>query len=68
MFGFVTFPKLKTPMDSEYHPELDESPLCNADGISKYRSLIGSANWCIILGYFNINYAVTTLAHYSCAC
>ena len=67
MYGLVTFPKFSTPMDSEYHSELDESPLCDANGISMYRSLIESANWCIIPGCFDIIYTVTTLACYSCA-
>ena len=67
MYGWITFPKFSTPMDSEFNHELDESPLCDANGISKYRSLIGSANWCIILGCFNINYAVITFTCYLCA-
>jgi hypothetical protein len=67
MVGLKEFPQYKTPMAADYHPELDTSPLCTPAEISKYRSLIGSANWCIILGHFDINYAVTTLARYSCA-
>ena len=27
------FPKKKTPMDAEYHPELDDSPLLDPEGI-----------------------------------
>jgi hypothetical protein len=34
--------------------------------IFKYRSLIGSANWIIILRCFDISYVVTMLARYSC--
>lgn len=61
------FPKCNSPMDSNYHPELDESELCNAQEISIYRSLIGSANWIITLGRFDIMYAVTVLARYNCS-
>ena len=32
---------------------------------SKYRSLIGSANWIIALGRFDIAYATSSLARYS---
>src|SRR5210317_1358094 len=67
MCGIQEFVKHKTPMDSKYHLELDESPLCSLEGRSKYHSLIGSTNWIIILGRFDISYAVTTLAHYSMA-
>lgn len=27
------------------HPELEDSPLLDASGDSKYRAMIGSANW-----------------------
>ena len=40
MIGIKEFAKYKTPMDSNYHLELDDSPLCGPDRISKYRSLI----------------------------
>ena len=33
MCGIKEFAKHKSPMDSEYHPELDESPLCSPEGI-----------------------------------
>ena len=65
MCGIEQFPKHKIPMADEYHPELDETPLCDATGITKYKSLIGSANWIITLGRFDIQYAVNTLARYS---
>eukprot|EP00934_Nitzschia_sp_Nitz4_P008762 Nitzschia sp. Nitz4//scaffold145_size56662//50639//52106//NITZ4_006565-RA/size56662-processed-gene-0.32-mRNA-1//-1//CDS//3329536601//8752//frame0 len=55
----------KTPMDSDYHPEIDDSEPLNDTEHSKYRALVGSANWIITLGRFDIQYAVTTLAKYS---
>ncbi len=65
MCDLEQFQKQKTPFDSNYHPELDETPLCDPLTISKYRSLIGSANWIITLGRFDIAYAVQSLARYS---
>ena len=59
------FPKSNSPMDDKYHPEMDMTDLCDSDTISKYRSLIGSANWIITLGRFDIQYAVNTLARYA---
>ena len=60
-----TFAEYKTPMDKDYHPELDDSPLLNAEFHSRYRSMVGSLNWTITIGRFDIQYAVTTLARYS---
>ena len=57
----------KTPFSDSYHAEMDTSPLCDTETISKYKSLIGSANWIITLGRFDIAYAVSTLSRYSVA-
>jgi len=67
MCNISGFKGYSTPMRSDYHAELDETPFCEPSEISKYRSLIGCANWCITLGRFDINYAVTTLARYQMA-
>ena len=67
MCGVNKFASSKIPFDPNYHPELDDSPLCNPDTISKYRSLIGSANWIVTLGRFDICYALSTLSRYSMA-
>src|SRR5688500_10049992 len=66
MVGVTEFPKgrFKTPMNEDY-PELDNSDLCCPVEASKYRSLIGSANWIVALGRFDIAYATSTLARYS---
>src|SRR5687768_560198 len=66
MVGVAEFPKgrFKTPMADEYYSELDESDLCTPMEGSKYRSLIGSANWIVALGRFDIAYATSTLARY----
>ena len=58
----TTFAHTNTPMNPLYHPETDTTALCSTSEHSKYRSLIGSANWMITLGRFDINYAVNTLA------
>ena len=67
MCGKETFKMYNTPFDENYHSELDESDLCDVEGISKFKSLIGSANWIITLGRFDIAYAVSTLSRYSMA-
>jgi hypothetical protein len=40
LFG-KEFKPIKTPMSEGYHPEVDDSPLCNKDVSDKYRSIIG---------------------------
>ena len=61
------FHKYNTLFEESYHPELDTSDFCDADNISKYKSLLGSANWVITLGHCDITYAVNTLLHYTMA-
>ncbi|HEY8522472.1 MAG TPA: Ty1/Copia family ribonuclease HI, partial [Nitrososphaeraceae archaeon] len=51
----------------DYHAEMDESPLIPPEKISIYQSLLGSANWVITLGRFDIAYAINTLSRYSVA-
>ncbi len=67
MVGVEEFPKsrYKTPMSEDYYPELDETDLCSPLEASKYRSLIGCANWIVALGCFDIAYTTSTLARYS---
>ena len=67
MVGIESLPKRNTPMSPEYHPELDETELCLPEEISKYRSMIGSANWILTLGRFDIAYALNTLSRYCMA-
>ena len=56
---------MKTPFSEEYHPELDTSELLSPPEISKYKSLIGSGNWLITLGRFDVQYAISSLSQYS---
>jgi len=67
MVRIETFPKSKNPMDPEYYPELDETPFLPPEDISKYRSIVGSLNWILTLGRFDIAYALNTLSRYNMA-
>ena len=55
------------PFDSNYHPKQDKSSLRTPQEQAFYRSLLGSANWCVTLGRYDIAYATSTLAQYSIA-
>jgi len=61
------FQSRNTPMNEEYHPELDDSPLLGEEMASRYRSIIGSLQWAISLGRCDIQYATTSLARYGMA-
>ena len=61
----TTLRQYGSPMDPLYHPETDTTELLGTDDVSKYRMLIGSGNWIVTLGRFDIHYAVGTLARYS---
>ena len=54
--------RYSVPFDPDYHPELDTTPLLSPYDASIYRGLIGSANWLITLGRFDIHYATNTLS------
>jgi hypothetical protein len=54
-----------SPMMTNDHPELDESELLIGRDVSIYQMLIGSAQWAITLGRFDIQYATNTMARYA---
>jgi len=54
-----------SPMESGDHPETDDSDLLFGKDISSYQMLIGSAQWAIRLGRFDVQYATNTLARYA---
>jgi hypothetical protein len=59
------FKKCKTPMDQGYHPELDESDLLDPKQVTLFRGLVGSANWAITLGRYDVHYATNALSRFS---
>ena len=64
MIQVKDFASYKTPMDSEYHAEMDDSPLVDSEGITRFRSMIGSLNWILTLGRFDIAFALNNLSRY----
>jgi hypothetical protein len=53
------------PMHEGAHPESDTSDFLSPDMATKYRAIIGSLNWAVILGRFDVMYATNTLARFS---
>ena len=42
LFGTTPSRKISSPLDKNDHPELDDSPLLDFEGICKYQSLLGT--------------------------
>jgi hypothetical protein len=62
-----TFRQFSTPMADAYHPETDDSPLLDPKSSSQFRALVGSANWIITLGRFDIAYAIQAMSRFNMA-
>ena len=55
----------KFPMKEGLHPESDTSQPLSDEMATRYRAVIGSLNWVVILGRFDVMYATNTLARFS---
>jgi hypothetical protein len=67
MFGAPPSHKYIAPLEKGDHPELDTSNLLGPDQTKTYQSLIGSLQWAITLGRFDIMTAVVTLSAFRAA-
>ena len=56
-----------SPLAHGDHPELDTSELLDMTGISNYQSLIGTLQWTITLGRFDVGTAVMTMSGFRVA-
>ena len=48
-----------------WEPELDNSPLLDAEGVKLYQKLIGIGIWLICIGRFDIHFAVNQLSRFT---
>jgi hypothetical protein len=58
--------KPSTPMQNNYRPELDISPILGPEQASYYRSLIGILCWAVKLGRIDIHVDVALLSSHLC--
>ena len=56
--------KANSPLDSNDHPEVDTSKFLDEDGIQQYQSLIGSMQWAISIGHFDIAVHVMSMSSF----
>ena len=59
------FAGFDTPMSEALHPEVDNNPLLDAERYSQYRSLVGSANWLVTLGCFDVAYSTNIIIRFA---
>ena len=64
MFGEKPSTKIHSPLEKGDHPELDTSELLDQNGVQQYQSLIGSLQWAISLGRFDVATAVMSLSSF----
>jgi hypothetical protein len=64
MFGSKPRTHYTSPLEKNDHPEEDSSDLLDEVGVQQYQSLIGSLQWAISLGRFDITTAVMTLSSF----
>jgi len=57
--------EVQSPLPHGDHPEMDDSPLLERDEIRKYQSVLGSLQWLITLGRFDIHSAVTSMSRFA---
>jgi hypothetical protein len=62
MFGEKPRMNVYSPLEKGDHPELDESEFLEPDDVTKYQSIVGSLQWAISLGRFDVATAVMTLS------
>ena len=66
-FGAMPSQKVQWPLEKNNHPELDDSPLLDGDGVAKCQSLISTLQWTISLGRFDAAAAVMSMSSFGVA-
>ena len=67
MYGEYPSRRANSPLEKGDHPELDTSELLGDDGIQQYQSLIGTLQWTISLGRFDVGTAVMSMSSFRVA-
>jgi hypothetical protein len=64
LFGDKPCTRYHAPIEAGDHPELDTSEFLDAEGITTYQSLIGTLQWVVSIGRFNVQTAVMSLSSF----
>ena len=58
---------MRTPLDKNDHPELDNTDLLTGDSNQYYPTMIGQLQWLVTLGRFDFHAQVTTMSRFRSA-
>ena len=64
MFNQKPSTKAKSPLEENDHPELDTTEFLDINDTEKYQSMIGSLQWIIAIGRWDVQTAVMTLSSF----
>ena len=64
MFPGESLPQVKSPLDKNDHPELDNSELASDDLITKFMCMVGQQQWAVALGRYDILAHVMSMSHF----
>ena len=67
MFGCKPTANVSSPLEHGDHPKMDKSELLDENGTQQYQSLIGSLQWILALGRFDIACALTSMSSFRVA-
>ena len=67
MFPSESLPQVKSPLDKNDHPELDNSELASDDLITKFTCMVGQLQWAVTLGRYDILAHVMSTSHFRLA-
>jgi hypothetical protein len=57
--------RLDTPAPTDFHPELDDTPVLNEDSVPLYQSYIGILQWAVELRRIDIAHFASTMAKFA---
>jgi hypothetical protein len=66
MFGYKPH-DYTSPLEKGDHPEVDTSDELNDEGVKKYQTMIGSRQWAVSLGRFDIQTVTMTMSQFRAA-
>ena len=58
---------MRTPLEKNDHPELDDTELLTGESIQHYLTMIGQLQWLVTLGRLDIHVQVTTMSRFRSA-
>ena len=64
MFPGKNFTNVKSPLEKNNYPELDNSELCNEEHITKYMCMIDHLQWAITLGRYDVLAQVISISRF----